>query len=93
VRVEGFSSERHVFFLREQSDAAIRHRAVYIYPRLIVTDLYSNMSWSELPTRAFPVSPIAGNILGARLETELSSVAVSQIDSGRVRTREFAPVL
>ena len=44
-------------------------------------------------TRAFPVSPIAGNIRGSRPGTGVSSVVLSEADSGRVRNREFAPVL
>ena len=59
----------------------------------IVIDLYGNMSLSDLPTRGFPVSPIAGNIRGSRPGTGVSSVALSETDSGRVRNREFAPVL
>jgi hypothetical protein len=61
-------------------------------PQFIVGDLHSNMSLSDLPSRAFPVSPIAGNIRGSRPGTAVSSVALSETDSGRVRNREFAPV-
>ena len=38
VRVEGFNFERHVFCLRQQGDAAIRHCAVYIHQK------HSNLS-------------------------------------------------
>ena len=61
--------------------------------RFIVSDLHSNKSFPDLLTRAFPVSPIAGNIRGSRPGTAVSSVAPSETDSGRVRNREFAPVL
>ena len=61
--------------------------------RLIVSDLRIDMSLSDLPTRAFPVSPIAGNIRASRPGTGVSSVALSETDSGRVRNREFVPVL
>jgi|tagenome__1003787_1003787.scaffolds.fasta_scaffold20354737_2 hypothetical protein len=43
---------------------------------IIVGDLHSNMSLSDLPSRAFPVSPIAGNIRGSRPGTGVSSVAL-----------------
>jgi hypothetical protein len=51
------------------------------------------MGLSDLPRRAFPVSPIAGNIRFSRTGTGVSSVALSETDSGRVRNQGFAPVL
>ena len=59
----------------------------------IVIDLYSNMSLSDLPTPAFPVSPIAGNIRASRPGRGVWSAARFETDFGRVRNREFAPVL
>jgi hypothetical protein len=61
--------------------------------RFILGDLHSNMGLSDLPRRAFPVSPIAGNIRFSRTGTGVSSVALSETDSGRVRNQGFAPVL
>ena len=46
-----------------------------------------------MPKRAIPVSPIADNIRGPKPETGVSSVALSERVSGRVRNREFVPVL
>src|SRR3954471_11604887 len=59
--------------------------------RFILGDLHSNMSLSDLPSRAFPVSPIAGNIRFSRPGSGVSSVALSETDSGRVRNEGFAP--
>ena len=61
--------------------------------RFILGDLHSNMSLSDLPSRAFPVSPIAGNIRFSRPGTGVWSVALSETDSGRVHNQGFAPVL
>jgi hypothetical protein len=45
VRVEGLNFERHVFCLRQQGDAVIRHCAVYIHQKHF--NLSSTFLWAQ----------------------------------------------